>query len=139
MSLGAVGVLGTLWLVDDRASMLLTSKFYDLHLRGGLAPPEALRRAQDWLRGAKRRELVAYTQEAAKAGRVNANELARIAAGLRRSDMRVRLGSAVGGSEAGANVDDAHVGASSTAADQPSDVPPYAHPYFWGGFIYTGL
>src|SRR5437868_15535210 len=65
MALGAAGVLGTLWPVDDRATALLIAKFYELHLGQGLAPPAALKRAQAWLREATRAELVAYVQTAA--------------------------------------------------------------------------
>jgi CHAT domain-containing protein len=139
ISLGAAGVLGTLWLVDDRATMLLTSKFYDLHLRSGLAPPEALKRAQDWLRGASRQELLAYAREAAKTGHIDSADFARIENSFRRGDVRVRFGYVIGGPEARVQLDDSHDTASSTVSDQQSEPPPYAHPYFWGGFIYTGL
>jgi CHAT domain-containing protein/tetratricopeptide (TPR) repeat protein len=139
MSLGAAGVLGTLWLVDDRATMLLMAKFYDLHLRGGLAPSAALGRAQDWLRGAKKQELIAYAQEAAKAGHIKPDDVARIANSLRRSDVLVRFGYQIGGSEPGAQADDGQARGASAVSGQRSESPPYAHPYFWGGFIYTGL
>jgi CHAT domain-containing protein len=119
--------------------MLLMSKFYDLHLRGGLAPSAALKGAQDWLRNAKKQELVAYVQEAAKAGHVNSGDVARIVNSFRRSEVRVRFGYEIGGSELRAQVDDRQARAASTLSDQPSESPPYAHPYYWGGFIYTGL
>ena len=38
MQLGAAGVLGTLWQVDDMATALLIAKFYDVHLRQGERP-----------------------------------------------------------------------------------------------------
>lgn len=54
---GVPGVVGTLWPVDDVAATLLVVRFYLLLLRGDpdagsgpLAPAEALRRAQLWLR-----------------------------------------------------------------------------------------
>jgi CHAT domain-containing protein len=54
---GVPGVVGTLWPVDDIATTLLMVRFYLLLLRGDpdagsgpLAPAQALRRAQLWLR-----------------------------------------------------------------------------------------
>ena len=65
-ALGAVGVLGTLWPVSDAATALLIAKFYELHMRQGLAPPTALSRAQRWLRQATDADLGAYARDAAK-------------------------------------------------------------------------
>jgi tetratricopeptide (TPR) repeat protein len=39
MQIGAVGVVASLWQVDDLATALLMAKFYDLHLEEGLPPP----------------------------------------------------------------------------------------------------
>jgi CHAT domain len=39
MQIGATGVLGSLWQVDDLATALLMARFYDLHLGAGLTPP----------------------------------------------------------------------------------------------------
>jgi CHAT domain-containing protein len=47
---GAAAVLGTLWLVDDLATALLSGRFYHYHLVDGLPLPQALGRAQRWLR-----------------------------------------------------------------------------------------
>ena len=52
---GVPGVVGTLWAVDDFSTMLLMTKFYRYHRQGDcdtapLAPAQALRRAQLWLR-----------------------------------------------------------------------------------------
>jgi CHAT domain-containing protein len=65
MSLGAAGVLSTLWPVVDDATMLLVAKFYDLHRDQGFAPPGALKRAQAWLRSASKDELIAFARAAA--------------------------------------------------------------------------
>jgi CHAT domain-containing protein len=67
MQLGAAGVLGTLWQVDDLATALLVAKFYDLHLKRGERPAAVLRQAQTWLRSATRAELIAFAREAAGA------------------------------------------------------------------------
>jgi CHAT domain-containing protein len=42
MQIGATGVLGSLWQVDDLATALLMARFYDLHLDKGVAPSAAL-------------------------------------------------------------------------------------------------
>ena len=47
---GACGVISTLWPVQDRATSLLIRRFYQHHLAERLAPAEALRAAQRWLR-----------------------------------------------------------------------------------------
>ncbi len=126
-ALGAAGVLGTLWPVSDAATALLMAKFYELHMERGLSPPAALRGAQTWLRKATSDDLNNYAKLAAAQGRLHSRQLAEIAQAL----------SAKG-------VDRSHsralVEAQGTASVDPK-VParPYAHPYFWGGFIHTGL
>ena len=107
MSLGAAGVLSTLWPVIDDATMLLVAKFYDLHRESGLDPPAALRRAQAWLRAASKDELIAFARAAAAKGNVAASKLNSLASDL----------DAAGGTAAA----------------------PFAHPYYWGGFVYMGL
>ena len=57
---GAAGVLGTLWAVSDRSTLLLVVRFHEL--RAELDPCEALRRAQLWLRDATGRELREWLQ-----------------------------------------------------------------------------
>jgi CHAT domain-containing protein len=47
---GAAGVIATLWAVDDYATALLMSRFYEILAEDRLAPAEALRSAQLWLR-----------------------------------------------------------------------------------------
>jgi CHAT domain-containing protein len=47
---GATGVISTLWKVDDAATYLLMSAFYDQHLKQSLSPEEALRASQQWIR-----------------------------------------------------------------------------------------
>jgi CHAT domain-containing protein len=53
-------VLGTLWPVDDRATSILMERFYHYHLVEGLAPSQALRKSQIWLRDSTRESLGGY-------------------------------------------------------------------------------
>lgn len=127
-ALGAAGVVGTLWPVSDDATALLIAKFYELHLDKGLAPPSALRQAQLWLRDASTEAIEAYAQKSAAQGRLESRHLAEIKTAL---DPKVRAASRLG--TAGAST----LAASKSAAAK--QLGPYAHPYYWGGFVYTGL
>jgi CHAT domain-containing protein len=46
MHAGASSVMASLWRVSDAGTARLMRDFYAFHLRDGLAPPAALRRAQ---------------------------------------------------------------------------------------------
>jgi CHAT domain-containing protein/tetratricopeptide (TPR) repeat protein len=135
-ALGATGVLGTLWPVSDAATALLIAKFYELHMGEGLAPPRALRQAQLWLRQASSADLEAYARGAAEQGRLESSHVAEIAADL--SEVRLnrsRNAALFQWVTPDATRADAKTG--STSASNVARV--YAHPYFWAGFVYTGL
>ena len=83
-ALGAAGVLGTLWPVNDTATALLIAKFYDLHMGGRLAPPTALRQAQLWLRQATNADLAGLRQGRGQAGPAGAPPRRRDRAGAER-------------------------------------------------------
>jgi CHAT domain-containing protein len=124
--LGAAGVVGTLWPVADDATALLIAKFYELHLNNGMSPPAALRQAQLWLRDATTDELKSFTASQ-KLEHRHAAEF---------SQSLSRAGSRMGGPHQitprkGPDPD--------PAAPPPGIETPYAHPYYWGGFVYTGL
>jgi CHAT domain-containing protein len=134
-ALGAVGVLGTLWPVSDAATALLIARFYELHIGAGLVPAAALAGAQAWLREATNEELITYTRAATAKGRLENRQLADIeralsAEALARSRNRsVVEWTAPDGQRAGG-----------AATGTPGQVArPFAHPYFWAGFIYTGI
>ncbi len=134
-ALGAAGVVGTLWPVNDAATALLMAKFYDLHIGGGLAPPAALSEAQAWLRQATSDDLNAYAKTASGQGRLESRHLAEIeenlsADGLARS---CNCGTVKWG---GSN--DKPAGATGSI-ETKKVARPYAHPFFWAGFIHTGL
>ena len=136
IALGAAGVLGTLWPVSDAATALLIARFYELHLSGGLSPPTALRRAQTWLREANSEDLAYYARMASALGRIERGRLTEIERDLSADGLRRSRNSAL--------VEWVKPDATktksmkATAAGKPI-ARPYAHPYFWAGFTYTGL
>jgi CHAT domain-containing protein len=143
IALGADGVVGTLWPVSDAATALLIAKFYELHLEKGLKPPAALRGAQSWLRAATTDDLVAYAKIAAAQGRLKSRHLAEINQALSADGLTRSRNSAL--VEWIDRAPQPGVGNTRSAANKTKSITskvfarPYAHPYFWGGFIYTGL
>jgi CHAT domain-containing protein len=137
MQAGATGVVGSLWLVDDLATALLVAKLYDLHLGqpgGGLAPPTALRQAQAWLRNSTGTELEAYAGAAARQAKIDPTKLAELSSVLTRGQRTA--------SSRFAGVWDALAGETRRAPQSnpaPGGKRPFEHPYFWAGFVYTGL
>ena len=134
MALGAAGVVGSLWPVNDTATALLMARFYELHIGERLAPASALNRAQSWLRQATNTDLLDYVESAAATARIAphlAKEIARelSSASLRRS----RNSSAI---EWITPTRAPGRGDKGQAAERAR---PYAHPYFWAGFVHTGL
>ena len=136
-ALGAAGVIGTLWPVSDAATALLIAKFYELHIDAGLPPPTALYRAQAWLREATNDDLTAYTKAAAARGRLSIRRFTEIeralgAEALERSRNRGLVQWMLPDAKAGDR--------RKVKAGTPKVLArPYAHPYFWAGFIHTGL
>jgi CHAT domain-containing protein len=143
-ALGAAGVLGTLWPVDDHATWLLVTKFYELHMGvARLPPPAALRQAQAWLRDATEADLLVYAKEAAKQGRLEARHLHEIEKalseeGLNRSHNRSLVEWIVPDARPAAP-QTRPARAKGAARTAKPVARPYAHPYFWAGFIHTGL
>jgi CHAT domain-containing protein/tetratricopeptide (TPR) repeat protein len=135
LALGAAGVIGTLWPVNDAATALLIAKFYDLHKGAGLAPPAALSKAQAWLRQSTRDELDAYAQAAAGQGRLEGRHLAEIGEELGSGGLAQSRNRAL----AEWTKRDSSASLSPSSADLSDPERPYAHPYYWAGFIYTGL
>jgi CHAT domain-containing protein len=139
MQLGAAGVLATLWQVDDLATSLLMAKFYDLHLGQGMSPPSALKGAQSWLRGATTPELIAYGKAAAAKAKLEASKLAELDAafGLQRRTKLARFAATWDNLHKRSITSD---GAPASLGSVPTYATrPFAHPYYWGGFMYVGL
>lgn len=135
IALGAAGVISTLWPVSDAATALLIAKVYELHMGAHLPPATALHRAQAWLREATSDDLNTYARSAAADGRLQSRHLAEIEEALSPDGPKR--------SQGGAPVEWATRNdptSRATGSIQPRTIArPYAHPYFWGGFIYTGL
>lgn len=124
MALGAAGVVGTLWPVNDAATALVMARFYDLHIGERLPPGTALNRAQAWLRQATATELQTYIDKAATDARLAPRLAAEIRQELRTDSLRhSRSGRAA---------------ERSTRDRAAGPERPFAHPYFWAGFVHTG-
>jgi hypothetical protein len=110
---GVPSVVGTLWSVNDASTALLMVRFYELLLQDKLAPPEALRRAQCWLRDATNADLDAYLShhEAFALARQQQAERMPLSA------VHTLLGPVLKG--------------------DPNERP-YAHPYYWAPFVFYG-
>jgi CHAT domain-containing protein len=130
MQLGAAGVLSALWQVDDLATTLLIAKFYDLHLDQKLAPATALKQAQAWLRAATKGELVAFAKIGAARAKLEPSKVASL-----ESSVKSRHRSAETRSSAFWNM----LQNATTKVQERFQSHPFAHPYYWGGFVYTGL
>ena len=136
-ALGAAGVLGTLWPVSDAATALLIAKFYELHMGDGPCAAHRARRAQAWLRQATMRDLKGYVKVAASAGPARRPPVAEIETGAqRRRAWRAR---ATARYRMDRVAQQARAKGSKTPAARAGLARPYAHPYFWAGFIHTGL
>jgi tetratricopeptide (TPR) repeat protein len=107
---GAAGVIASLWSVDDRSTMILMLRFYELWRLGGERCDEALRQAQLWVRDSTNAEKLAFA-------RVVANRMAERDGTC--GSVAARVASAYEGEE----------GAARSAAE----------PYHWAGFGYVGV
>ena len=138
MALGASGVLATMWPVEDTATSLVMAKFYELHMGAKLSPPTALRRAQLWLRQATNGDLQAYARDAARQGRLERRHVAEIDRGLSEEGLKRSRNAATVEWLTRHGAESTH-SKKTTPYDAERLARPYAHPYFWAGFIYTGL
>jgi len=140
LGLGAGGVIGSLWQVHDAATALLMVRIYERHIGVGLPPAAALKEAKTWLRTATRRELIEYAKANFKpAGQeAQASSLVALLSGGRSAE-RSRSAAVWNAllDEDGERGRRAN-GSKRKAPAAEAAGKPFAHPYFWAGFVYTG-
>lgn len=106
---GAPGVVSTLWAVDDLSTMLLMERFYEYHLQHGMEIAAALRQAQLWLRDVTAAEL---------SERFSAERQVLLGS--------IRMSTEVVSREF------------RRFAMLNPDERPFAHPFYWAPFIFSG-
>ena len=74
LQIGAAGVIGTLWPVNDAACALVLGRFYQYYIGDGMRPALALKTAQLWLRDATAADLRELMQTLIDDGYLLANE-----------------------------------------------------------------
>lgn len=130
---GARSLILSLWEVDDTATELLLTRFYENLLGQYISPreglfsgapmskAEALREAKDWVRRASAEELadVLKRYESLSEEKVERRTAQQPATGL--AESRGEL--------------DTRPGAAPRRPDSPHD---YSHPYYWAGFVLIG-
>ena len=107
---GAPGVVSTLWAVNDLSTMLLMERFYQHHPQDDIPAAVALRQAQLWLREVTAGELYERFDAESKA---LINRF-RLSAGFV-SEQIDRF------------------------AVQEADDHPFAHPFYWAAFTFSGV
>jgi CHAT domain-containing protein len=108
---GVPGVVGTLWSVNDLSTALLMIKFYTYHLKDGLTPAQALRKAQLWLRDVTNAELTELFDVYRNAEHSSQTRMAYETAQERFS----------------------------VHSRAEPDEKPFAHPYYWAPFVFYGV
>jgi CHAT domain-containing protein len=132
MQVGAAGVLGSLWLVDDLATSLLMAKFYDLHLGGGgLEPPSAAAGPGLAARCDQGRAADLYRKHG-RQGPARCNT-------ARRSPQCVDHAWPVAWHSVRRHLASAAVTGWPRRERGRSGSPAFHDPYYWAGFVYTGL
>ena len=132
LRLGASGVIASLWQVDDIATSLLMVRFYEELLKNGQRPASALKAAQTWLRNATGNEIVAYARTNTAGTEVSPVIMQGIEAAAIRSQRS-------GGSRNATIWRTVQTRSEQGATGNLSQRKPFAHPYYWSGFVLTGL
>jgi CHAT domain-containing protein len=108
---GAAGVISSLWSVNDLSTALLMIRFYEYHLKDGLHPAAALRKAQLWLRDVTNSELAEFFAQYKR--QMTDRHTIGIMPELAQEKFR-------------------------EYALRDPDVRPYKHPYYWAAFAFYG-
>ncbi len=107
---GVAGVVSSLWTVNNLSTTLLMIRFYQAWRVEGQAPPDALYAAQGWLRESTNAEFQAYFK--AQLPEFSGERMPREVA----------------------------LGAYRHFTFSPDkNARPFAHPFYWAGFYYTGV
>jgi CHAT domain-containing protein len=112
MQAGASGVLGALWPVDDLSTMLLMRRFYEAHISGGMDPAAALRTAQVAVRDATNAEVREIFLALAQSRVLQPGDVVR----------RGLIDQAI----------------DRFTLHSDSEARPFAHPYYWAAFCFSG-
>ncbi|MCR4407608.1 MAG: CHAT domain-containing protein [Anaerolineae bacterium] len=112
---GVPAVIGPLWSVDDAATALLITRTYEYMLQEHLSPARAVRQAQLWLRDLTNADLEAYLTHHEAIAR------ARLESGRRMpftllEELLMKV-----------------------ITSEDPQARPYADPYFWAPFTFTGV
>jgi CHAT domain-containing protein len=105
---GVPGVVSTLWTVDDLSTTLLIWRFYQYHLRDNLPPAIALRQAQIWLR-----DMTLADLERQNVTVQDNDPFLYIQLERSRKELLAQHGG-------------------------DNNARPFAHPYYWAAFTFTG-
>jgi CHAT domain-containing protein len=108
---GVAGVVASLWSVADLSTMMLMARFFELWKGKGLEPPQALRRAQIWVRDTTNGQKAAYFKSYLPEFQTQSERLP-------------------------LHVADTLYKASIMARPEGRD---FEHPFFWAAFGYTGV
>jgi CHAT domain-containing protein len=106
---GVRSVVSSLWQIEERATTLVMSRFYEFLVEPGGSPPNALRRAQTWLRDATGEHLAAEAERLLSLGDPHVEP-----PGLR-------------------------VWAERQSSPPRCSLKPYVDPFYWGAFYHAGL
>jgi CHAT domain-containing protein len=101
-----------------------------------LPPPTALARAQAWLRQSTNAELAAYIRFVGRQGRLDTRHVAEIERELSEERLSQSRNNAL---IEWIEPEAARAGGRNQTNKAKRLARPYAHPYFWAGFIHTGL
>jgi CHAT domain-containing protein len=110
---GSIGIIASLWAVDDVSTSLLMEKFYEHMMVNKQRPVESFSQAQNWIRNLTSIELIRIFDNKINQLRIDKSKKEIVNTYI---ELRTRLGFDYKGSE-----------------------KPYAEPYYWGGFFYSGL